>query len=245
MDKSSRLTVGIIVAIKDEKKALNSALNTVSEETFFKRNFVVGNLCGIRVVIGLSGVGKVNAAVTTAVMIHRYAPTWIVNSGIAGGLVKTMEAGDLILASELLYHDANVVGLGCRPGQLPGLPARFPADTFLLERAVETLQGKSLRLFKGLVVSGDSFISSGASLKKITEVFPEAVAVDMESAAVAQVCYEQGVPCGVLRAVSDTPHQSGNLIVAKKNLHLAAEAVAKGVVRVVTVLAKYESGYKL
>ena len=148
-----------------------------------------------------SGIGKVGAARTATEMILRDRPDCIINSGCAGGLAEGVSVYDIVLGSQTAYHDVWC-GEGNLRGQVQGLPQRFDADPSLLA-AARTLP-TAHPLHCGLICTGDQFVSTVEEDAKIRELYPDALACDMESAAIAQVCLHYGVPFLSFRIISDT-----------------------------------------
>ena len=154
-----------------------------------------------KVILQKSGIGKVNAAIQTVEMIRQYKPDVIISSGCAGGNGDDIHVQDVVVSTELAYHDVycgTAIGHSVY-GQVQGLPARFEADPYLLEKARQT--GAK----PGLIVTGDWFVDSKEKMREIIGHFPEAKAVDMESAAIAQTCYINKVPFISFRVISDIP----------------------------------------
>ena len=154
-----------------------------------------------RVILQKSGIGKVNAAIQTVEMIRQYNPDVIISSGCAGGNGDDINVQNVVVSTQLAYHDVycgTAIGQSVY-GQVQGLPARFDADPHLLEVAIKT--GAK----PGLIVTGDWFVDSKEKMREIVGHFPEAKAVDMESAAIAQACYIYKVPFISFRVISDIP----------------------------------------
>lgn len=143
----------------------------------------------------LSGIGKVNAARTTTEMILQDHPDCIINSGVAGSFSPLVRVGDIVIGSSVAYHDVWC-GDGNARGQVQGLPERFEADPRLLELA-------SPLGHVGLIATGDEFVDTPEADARIAALYPEALAVDMESAAIAQVCYLYHMPFLSMRVISD------------------------------------------
>ena len=173
------MKTGIIVAMDSEFDALTG--------------------CGIPNVVK-AGIGKVNAARTATELILTQRPDCIINSGVAGGIDARLQVGDFVVGTEVAYHDVWC-GEGNLRGQVQGLPQRFAADPGLI-RKVESLQCAHT-IHKGLICTGDQFISSLEEDLRIKALYPDALACDMESAAIAQVCHLYGVPFLCFRAISD------------------------------------------
>ena len=160
-----------------------------------------GELGRNELVLSRSGIGKVNAAVGALRLIEEEKPDCVVSSGVAGGIDDSLELMDVVVATETGYHDVWC-GEGNEKGQVQGLPARFESNEVLWKAAIG---GREKGVKSGLILTGDQFITTKEELRRIKEAFPTALAVDMESAAIAQVCYIMGVPFLSMRIVSDTP----------------------------------------
>ena len=148
-----------------------------------------------------SGIGKADAARAATEMILNEHPDCIINSGCAGGLAPSVNVGDIVLGAQVAYHDVWC-GEGNLRGQVQGLPQRFDADPDLLA-AARSLQTDN-PLHCGLICTGDQFISTVEEDERIRGLYPDALACDMESAAIAQVCLHYGVPFLSFRIISDT-----------------------------------------
>jgi len=154
-----------------------------------------------KVILQKSGIGKVNAALQTLEMIRQYQPDVIISSGCAGGNGDDINIQDVVVSTQLVYHDVycgEAIGHSVY-GQVQGLPPRFDADPYLLEKA--RLTGAK----PGLIVTGDWFVDTKEKMREIIGHFPEAKAVDMESAAIAHTCYIYKVPFISFRVISDIP----------------------------------------
>lgn len=174
--------IGILVAMEKEMRML--------ENHFMDSNIIIKQ-CGM---------GKVNAAVGCLEMIRSYNPDVIISMGCAGGSGEGIHIGDVIASKELAYHDVYC-GDKLAYGQMQGMPKRFVADSVLLKKAL-LLDAK---VVPGLIVTGDLFVDSKEKMREIVSHFPETKAVDMESAAIAQVCYLYQIPFISFRIVSDMP----------------------------------------
>ncbi len=184
------MKIGIIVAMDKELQQLQHL-------------FTDGN-----VIVQKSGIGKVNAALGAAEMISQYKPDVIISSGCAGGNGDDVHVQDVVVSTELCYHDVycgKAIGDSVY-GQVQGLPARFQADPVLLDKATHLQPLPSqISIHPGLIVTGDWFVDSKDKMRDIIGHFPEAKAVDMESAAIAQTCYLCHVPFISFRVISDIP----------------------------------------
>jgi len=151
---------------------------------------------GHELIIGKAGIGKVNAAIATVTILDNLHPALVINSGVAGG-VGVARRLDVVIPTSIAYHDVWC-GPGTEPGVADGMPARFGCP-------LDAARIAALGARPGLLASGDIFVSTAAEVERIRTLYPDAVAVDMESAAMAQACHMRGVPFICLRVVSDTP----------------------------------------
>ena len=187
------MKIGIIVAMDKELRQLQAL-------------FTDG-----RVLVQKCGIGKVNAALGAQRMINEFHPDVIISSGCAGGNGDDVNIQDVVVSSELCYHDVycgTAIDNTTVYGQVQGLPARYQADPRLLSKAtnaqLSTLNSQ-LKIIPGLIVTGDWFVDSKEKMREIIGHFPEAKAVDMESCAIAQTCYINRVPFISFRVISDIP----------------------------------------
>jgi adenosylhomocysteine nucleosidase len=164
---------------------------------------------GSQVVVEKCGIGKVNAALGVQRMISEQKPDIIISSGCAGGNGDEVNVQDVVVSTELAYHDVycgTAIDNSTQYGQVQGLPARFKAGPYLLQKSTElSAKVSPLRIHPGLIVTGDWFVDSKEKMRSIIEKFPEAKAVDMESCAIAQTCYINKVPFISFRVISDIP----------------------------------------
>ena len=159
------------------------------------------------VLVQKCGIGKVTAALGAQKMINEFHPDVILSSGCAGGNGDDINVQDIVVSSELCYHDVycgKAIDDTTVYGQVQGLPARYQADSELLRKAI-SLPTSNIRLHPGLIVTGDWFVDSKDKMREIIGHFPEAKAVDMESCAIAQTCYINNVKFISFRVVSDIP----------------------------------------
>ena len=188
------MKIGIIVAMDKELRQLQEV---------FKNSDVLVQKCGI---------GKVNAALGAQRMINEFHPDCIISSGCAGGNGDDINVQDIIVSSELCYHDVycgTAIDNTTIYGQVQGLPARYQADPYLLKKAAAVADSSLIThhssLHQGLIVTGDWFVDTKEKMREIISHFPEAKAVDMESCAIAQTCYINKVPFISFRIISDIP----------------------------------------
>ena len=231
------MKTAIVAAMKPELEELVSRLEDLETINRAGFDFHTGRLAGHEVILLLSGVGKVNAAVGTTLMIEDYAPDVIINTGVAGGFDRTMKPGDIVLSTEVGHHDVDVRPFGYEPGQVPGMPAAYRADPQMLENALAVAgKAEGVDVKSGLIVSGDIFIHEPDEAREILDRFPEALAGEMEAAAVAQVCHRFSVPFIIARSISDVIGMGGNALEYEEFLPLAA---ARSVAFVIGMLEEY------
>jgi adenosylhomocysteine nucleosidase len=212
----------IVSALHDELASVLALMPDEHRQVVGGREFWVGHLHGQEVVAVLSGIGKVAAATTAVLLIERFEVERIVFTGVAGGLGQGVKVGDVVLARSFLQHDMDASPLFPRH-EVPGYGrSRFEADATLadaLELAcdrmlhnlpqrldaatVEAFRLQAPRLHQGLLISGDRFVATTAESMALQRELSEALAVEMEGAAFAQVCHDFGVPLAVVRTISD------------------------------------------
>ena len=158
-----------------------------------------------------SGIGKVAAAMGTTLLIQQFKPDMIINTGSAGGLDPNLNVGDVIISTDVRHHDVDVTAFGYEKGQLPANPAAFLPNEQLVEVAKKQAEKLGLNAVSGLICSGDAFINGVEKINQIRADFPQVVAVEMEAAAIAQVCHAMQIPFVVVRAISDVADKESHL----------------------------------
>ena len=202
------MKIGIATALKSEWTHIEKILEDPREVVANGRHFRLGRIGGNEIVLGETGIGKVNATIGAVTILDEFKPDCLLSTGVAGGLDSSLHVMDVVAAKEVVYHDVDC-GPGNEYGQVQGLPPRFACDPRLIAHArrIEVpTDADPTRAAVGLLASGDRFISSPQQLAVIKSRFREALAVDMESGALAQVCHLFGVPFLSFRILSDTPH---------------------------------------
>lgn len=210
------MKIGIIVAMGKELELLKPMLENKSEQVHDGHTFHVGTMGRHEVVAMQCGIGKVNAAIGTVTMINHFAPDAIINSGVAGGADKSVNVMDVVVGARVAYHDVWC-GPECDMGRVQGLPLYYEGAPMLLDR-IESRED----IKKGLICSGDQFIDKMETVLSIKANFPDALAVDMESGAIAQVCCVRKVPFLSMRVISDSPGASHNNTAQYENFWEAA-----------------------
>ena len=188
------MKIGVIIAMDIEYRQMRDALGGDN-----------GRLGNNEIILWQCGIGKVNAAVGTMRLIYEHHPDAIISTGLAGGIDPLMKVMDVMAATQCVYHDVDCGGLGSVHGQVQGLPARYDAAQHLVDTALKVPREEGERLMTGLICTGDQFITDRERQNNIKRHFPDGLACDMESAAIAQTCYLMNIPFMSLRVISDTP----------------------------------------
>lgn len=200
------MKIGIIVAMSKELGLLKPMLENGTEKVIDGMTFHVGTVGRHDVVVMQCGIGKVNAAIGTVTLINNFSPDAIINSGVAGGADKSVNVMDVVVGARVAYNDVWC-GPECAIGLVQGLPLFYESAPFLLNGIEQRDYVKV-----GLITSGDRFIDKMEEIEKIKQNFPDVLAVDMESGAIAQVCHIRKVPFLSMRVISDSPGASHNNI---------------------------------
>ena len=166
------------------------------------QEFLIGKMGESKVVLLQCGIGKTNAASGVTNLIMSFHPDYIVSTGAAGGIDAKLNVMDIVIGKDVCYHDV-ICGDNYDPGQVQGLPRFFSGNAHLID--IATSLQTDIRIVPGLICTGDQFITNRDELNVIKEKYPEGLAVDMESAAIAQVCHLWNVPMLSFRIISDTP----------------------------------------
>lgn len=198
------MNIAIVVALRSELDLMLPLLGDVKQTQIDGLTFYQGAVDANQVVVMQCGIGKVNAATGVTTLINHFHPHRLINTGVAGGADKQVSVMDVVVGSQVAYHDVWC-GPGCAWGQVQGLPLYYDADPDLIRCLPD---GDNIKV--GLICTGDQFIDSIDKVQHIKSNFPQALAVDMESAAMAQVCHLRGVGFMSLRVISDSPGASHN-----------------------------------
>lgn len=196
------MKIGIITAMSSEQRQLANQLTEKTERSEGAFNYIEGKIRNNSVVLMQCGIGKVNAAAGTVELIRNFAPDCIISTGVAGGIDTCLKVMDVVASRQIVYHDVWC-GEGNAYGQIQGLPLFFSGNDTLYDCALSL--DTETPIHGGLICTGDKFITDANELKDIKRNFPEGLAVDMESAAIAQICYLYKVPFISFRIISDTP----------------------------------------
>lgn len=214
-----------MAAMHEELNRIVAMLSDVSKEKVGRKVVTLGKLNNEEVAVVFSGWGKVAAATTSTMLIERYSISQLIFTGVAGGIQPYLNIGDIVIGTSFVQHDMDCAGvLGIKRFEIPLLSlTEIPSSEALQEQAeqasieylktdlasdvekseLESLNISKPKIYKGLIASGDQFISSEEKLNELRQALPDLLAVEMEGAAVAQVAYEYDVPFIVIRVISD------------------------------------------
>lgn len=203
------MKIGVLTAMDSEYAQLASLMDdkkVCEDERGFR--YTIGNMGANQLILRQCGIGKVNAAIGAVELIRTYSPDCMISTGVAGGIDKCLDVMDVVVSTGIVYHDVWC-GMGCEKGQVQGMPLCFKSEERLYS-AASKLTPENVKIHLGLICTGDQFITSRDELDKIKADFPDGLAVDMESAAIAQTCHIYGVPFVSFRIISDTPGADGH-----------------------------------
>lgn len=208
------MKLGIIGAMKAEVAQLKEAMDRPEVISAAGMDFYSGAIGKKTAVVVQSGIGKVNAAVCTQILIDRFDVQGIINTGIAGSLKAEIDIGDIVLASDVVHHDVDTGGFGYPPGQIPQMDIfSFPTDEHLRQTAIRCFgtMYPEAKAHCGRIVSGDQFISDKQKKKWLSDTF-NGYCTEMEGAAIAQAAYLNRIPCLIIRSISDQADDSAHMV---------------------------------
>ncbi|MBO6047254.1 MAG: 5'-methylthioadenosine/adenosylhomocysteine nucleosidase [Erysipelotrichaceae bacterium] len=219
--------LGIIGAMKEEVSEVLALMTVKDEQEVLNYHFFHGTLAGYDTVVVQGGVGKVNATISTTLLLENYKIDHIINIGSAGGLRLNQEVGDIIIGERVAHHDVDLVGFDYEYGALPGLPVYYEADQRMIKLSKEILNNLALTAHNGLIVSGDQFVHRQDQVDVINSHYPDALCSDMEAASIAQTCTVFKVPFIITRGLSDIFNKGNNMTQFDQYLAKAAKSSAK------------------
>lgn len=219
--------IGIVVAMEEECEAIESIMNNMEIQEIYNLRFIVGKIGKKECVLVQSGIGKVNAARTTQVMIDHFKVEYIMNLGSAGAINEQLDIGDILIGKHVVQHDFDITAFGHSKGYITGIGNNIECDKSLItkfEEVIKSMPEKNYKIKLGVVATGDIFCTDVVMKDKIRAKF-DADVVDMECAAIAQVTYLNSLPFIVVRSISDTPNGK-NASTFDENLKLASKRCA-------------------
>src|SRR5690625_770629 len=194
---------GIIGAMDEEIEYLQEKMLETKEHNVAAVYCIKGKLAKKEIILLKSGIGKVNAAMATTILLERFKPTHVINTGSAGVFSEKLKVVDVVVGDEIVHHDVDVTAFDYKYGQVPDMPASFKADYRLIKQTERVLKQLEINNEIGLIATGDSFMNAPVRVEFVKELFPHMLAAEMEGAAIAQVCYQYNMPFVVIRALSD------------------------------------------
>lgn len=192
--------VGIIGAMDKEIEFIKNTMFIERTDYYGGRTFYVGKIKGREIVLVQAGIGKVNAAITTSLLLQQFPINYIINTGCAGGL-KPAKQCDLIIAKGCTYHDAQCFDYAY--GQIPDMPQIYMPSQELSSKVEYLAKKNNISYQKGIIATGDTFVTSMDTLKEVSKEVNNIIACDMEATAIAQTCYVYGKPFVIIRMISD------------------------------------------
>ena len=205
--------IGIIGAMEEEISNLKSHMQVEEVETIAGMSFFKGAVKGTKLVLVRSGIGKVNAGICTQILASVYGVDTVINTGIAGSLNADIDIGDIVVSTSLVQYDVDARNFGYKLGEIPRMNiVEFPADKYLIDKTQSVFDslGLGIKLYKGMVATGDKFVSEDSLKAEIISNF-HAYCVEMEGAAIAQAAMLNNMACVVIRAISDKADNSADV----------------------------------
>lgn len=206
------MRIGIIGAMSEELEILLKDMQLNNKETKANMTFHSGRLWGKQVVAVVCGIGKVNAAVCTQILISEYKVDTVINVGVAGGIGKEIYPGDVVIADSLIQHDVDTSVFGDKLGQIPRMDTfDFKCSSELVSAAQSACRElKDIKTFVGRIATGDQFIAGVEKIQWLNEEF-NAIACEMEGGSIAHVCYLNNIPFVVIRSISDNANNGAHM----------------------------------
>lgn len=216
--------VGIIFAMEEELDALKKYVKIKKEYNIFELKFYEGIINNTYCVLVESGVGKVNAARTTQILIDNIKVDCIFNIGVAGGVDESLKVGDIVLGNKLVQHDFDITAFNHEKGYIPKVGVYIDTDKELFELSKSVFKANNISYHEGVIASGDIFCTETKMGNKINAKF-NALCVEMEGASIAQVCHLSKIPFLVIRSISDVPNND-NVITYDEFLENSCNVIA-------------------
>lgn len=224
--------IGIIFAMEEELKELLKFLNITNEYNIFELKFYEGTIHNVECILVKSGVGKVNAARTTQILIDNIKVDYIFNIGVAGGVSNLLNVGDIVIGESLVQHDFDITAFDHEKGYIPEIGVFIKSDEYLYKIANDILRNiNELNVVSGVIASGDIFCTELSMGQKINQKF-NALCVEMEGASIAQICHLCHIPFLVLRSISDTPNNN-NVITYEQFLEQSSKNIANAMYQII------------
>ena len=199
---------GIIAAMQEEMKEIKKIMQNIENKEIYELNFFKGTINDKNVVLVEAGVGKVNAARVTQILIDNFKVEGIINVGSAGSCNDELEIGDIVIGKKLVQHDFDITAFDHPKGYIPKVGQYVESDEQLIvkiEKIIKRIKDKDFKIKVGIIASGDIFCTEPQMKEKIRNKF-NADCIEMEGSAIAQVCKLDNIPFLVIRSISDKPN---------------------------------------
>ncbi len=224
------MRICIIFSMEEELNAFKELVSIENEYEIFDLKFYEANINNIECILVESGVGKVNAARTTQILIDNMDVEYIFNIGVAGGIDKSLNVGDIVIGEKLVQHDFDITAFNHAKGYIPNVGTFIESDEYLIQLAEKCLNEPK----KGVIASGDIFCTESWMSEKINKKF-NALCVEMEGASIAQVCFLSHIPFLIIRSISDVPNNN-NVITYEEFLEDSSKKIANGMIDIINKL---------
>lgn len=232
-------TIGVIGAMEEEIQLLKETLGDVLLYSKGGNEFYSGWIEDFRIVLLKSGIGKVNAAIGTTLLISRYEPMCIINTGSAGAVFSDLNVGDIVISSGVFHHDVDVTAFGYELGQVPKLPHSFLPNEELVRLAGDAGEKlKDVLVKKAAIATGDSFLNDSRKIADLKKRFPTVAAIEMEAAGIAQTCHQFNKPFVIIRSISDSADE-GAAASFESFIKTAADNSASIVIELIKAIRHY------
>ena len=209
------MRTAIIAAMEEEVIYLKQHISNYDMYEFQGYKYHIGEINDVPVVLAQSGIGKVNAALSTTILLEHFKVSKIINTGTAGAIKDEFKIGDIIIGDNCVFHDVDATCFGYKYGQVPQMPESFASDPAMIKVFSQIMTELSFDHLTGTIGTGDKFMTSIDECRSLLEKLPDIVAVDMEATAITQVCYQYQVPFVVVRSISDIVGQDNDIAFTK------------------------------
>ena len=209
--------IGIIAAMQEEMNAIKEIMKNITEKQIYELTFIEGKINEKACVLVQCGVGKVNSSRVTQILIDNYDIDYIINVGSAGTANDELNIGDIVIGKKLVQHDFDITAFGHKKGYISNVGESIISDKELIQKfqkVIEKIENKDYKIKIGTIASGDIFCTENWMKEKINKKF-NADAIEMEGAAIAQVCYLDKIPFIIVRSISDSPNGNNNVTFEK------------------------------
>lgn len=216
--------IGIIAAMQEEMNAIKEIMENITEKQIYELTFIEGKINEKDCVLVQCGVGKVNSSRVTQILIDNFDIEYIINVGSAGTANNELDIGDIVIGNKLVQHDFDITAFGHEKGYISNIGESIESDSKLIQKfetVINHIGNKEYKIKIGTIASGDIFCTENTMKEKINKKF-DADAIEMEGAAIAQVCYLDKIPFIIVRSISDSPNGKNN-ITFEKYLELASK----------------------